>query len=146
MKVGPLWHQWLRYTRRDPPTMEEQRGDVVRQARMKQLAAEADARWEAKPRVMEDPLPGQALPAQPVKDTPTTEETKTNTTEADKSAEMKTTPLRAESRRRRSLQRDDAAESGYAEEVDPKDPWKQARTRGPSEDWQPQAWTPNAKK
>ncbi|KAK7432788.1 hypothetical protein QQZ08_000650 [Neonectria magnoliae] len=55
VKVNPQWHQWLRYTRRDPPTLDEQQDDVVRQARIKVLAAEADARWEAKPRVMEAP-------------------------------------------------------------------------------------------
>lgn len=55
VKVSPLWHQWLRYTRDNAPTLEEQQGDVVRQARMKQLAAAADARWEAKPRMMDAP-------------------------------------------------------------------------------------------
>ncbi|POR34042.1 Uncharacterized protein TPAR_05708 [Tolypocladium paradoxum] len=56
--VGPLWHQWLRHTRPDAPSLAEQQGDVLRQERVKYLAAQADARWEAKPRVMEDP--GQA--------------------------------------------------------------------------------------
>ncbi|KAJ4155025.1 hypothetical protein LMH87_000291 [Akanthomyces muscarius] len=137
VKVSPLWHQWLRYTRRDPPSLDEQRGDVVRQARMRQLAAEADARWAAKPRVMEDPLPGQALP----------EARQTTTTTAAQAAapnQESTATLRAESkRRRRDAPRDD--EAGVEEELDPKDPWKQAR-RGPSEDWQPQAWSPNTKK
>jgi NADH dehydrogenase [ubiquinone] 1 alpha subcomplex assembly factor 2 len=55
VKVSPQWHQWLRHTRSDPPALDEQQGDLVRQARMKRLAAEADARWEAKPRVMEGP-------------------------------------------------------------------------------------------
>ncbi|KAL1838362.1 hypothetical protein VTJ49DRAFT_2771 [Mycothermus thermophilus] len=52
--VPPAWHQWLRHTRPDPPSLEEQRAEVARQARIKLLAAEADRRWEAKPRVMED--------------------------------------------------------------------------------------------
>ncbi|KAL5094425.1 hypothetical protein Trisim1_007011 [Trichoderma cf. simile WF8] len=55
VKVSPQWHQWLRHTRREPPTLEEQHEEVARQERMKYLAAEADARWEAKPRVMEAP-------------------------------------------------------------------------------------------
>lgn len=138
VKVSPLWHQWLRYTRRDPPSLEEQRGDVVRQARMKQLAAEADARWDAKPKVMEDPFPGQeALPGAPQATTTTTD------------ASQQETTLRAKSKRRRNNERDEPAAGTEAlaeENVDPKDPWKQARTRGPSEDWQPQAWSPNAKK
>jgi NADH dehydrogenase [ubiquinone] 1 alpha subcomplex assembly factor 2 len=40
--------QWLRYTREEAPTLEEQRLDVLRQQRMKVLAAEADARWAGK--------------------------------------------------------------------------------------------------
>ena len=56
-----MWHQWLRYTREDPPSLAEQQGDVTRQERMKHLAAEADARWEAKPRVMEDAAPSPQL-------------------------------------------------------------------------------------
>lgn len=62
-----MWHQWLRHTRRDPPSLDEQKGDVVRQEQMKYLAAEADARWEAKPRVMEAPrteLQPKKLPEQ----------------------------------------------------------------------------------
>jgi len=51
VKVSPLWHQWLRYTRADPPTLQEQTLEQARQERMRLLAAEADARWEAKPRI-----------------------------------------------------------------------------------------------
>lgn len=42
--------------------MEEQHAEVARQERMKYLAAEADARWEAKPRVMEAPREQERLP------------------------------------------------------------------------------------
>lgn len=113
---------------------------------MKQLAAEADARWAAKPKVMEDPLPGQQSQSQSA--LPDAGEA------AAPAAQDTVTPLRADSRRRRNPQRDDAAAAAVQEQtqqddgggVDPKDPWKQARKRGPSEDWQPQAWSPNAKK
>ncbi|RDA92802.1 hypothetical protein CP533_0801 [Ophiocordyceps camponoti-saundersi (nom. inval.)] len=54
VKVSPLWHQWLRHQRREAPSLEEQRHDVLRQEQVKQLAAEADARWEAKPRLLND--------------------------------------------------------------------------------------------
>ncbi|KAM3553632.1 hypothetical protein MY1884_006567 [Beauveria asiatica] len=144
VKVGPLWHQWLRYTRRDPPSLDEQRADVARRARVKQLAADADARWAAKPRVMEDPLPGQkqALPTAAAEAATTTTTTTTTTTRT--SAQDPVT-LRAESKQKRKTQRVEA-EDGAEEAVDPKDPWKQARSRGPSEDWQPQAWSPKARK
>ncbi|KAG6020908.1 hypothetical protein E4U41_002689, partial [Claviceps citrina] len=55
--VSPLWHQWLRHMRAQPPSLEEQQGDVARRQRTRVLAAEADARWEAKPRAV--PLPQQ---------------------------------------------------------------------------------------
>ncbi|KAM4054697.1 NADH ubiquinone oxidoreductase subunit NDUFA12 domain-containing protein [Hirsutella rhossiliensis] len=67
VKVSPLWHQWLRQTRHEPPSLAEQRDDVQRQERIKLLAAQADARWEAKPRVTDSPvdaLPGGPQPAQ----------------------------------------------------------------------------------
>lgn len=39
------WHQWLRYTRVDPPSTAELREDVVRLATLRRNAAVADARW-----------------------------------------------------------------------------------------------------
>jgi NADH dehydrogenase [ubiquinone] 1 alpha subcomplex assembly factor 2 len=51
--VPPAWHQWLRHTRPDPPSLGEQQAEVARQERIRLLAAQADARWEAKPKVME---------------------------------------------------------------------------------------------
>ncbi|KAF4504375.1 hypothetical protein G6O67_008532 [Ophiocordyceps sinensis] len=60
VKVNPLWHQWLRQMRHQPPSLAEQREDVRRQERVKLLAAQADARWEAKPRVTDSPV--DALP------------------------------------------------------------------------------------
>ncbi|KAL2017029.1 hypothetical protein VTK56DRAFT_2673 [Thermocarpiscus australiensis] len=53
--VPPAWHQWLRHTRADPPSLAEQAADVARQERIKVLAAQADARWEAKPRLTDAP-------------------------------------------------------------------------------------------
>ncbi|QDS72932.1 hypothetical protein FKW77_008144 [Venturia effusa] len=48
VKLAPQWVQWLRHTRESPPSIQEQQLDIVRQAQMKQLAAQADARWAAK--------------------------------------------------------------------------------------------------
>ncbi|KAF2674823.1 hypothetical protein BT63DRAFT_21488 [Microthyrium microscopicum] len=58
VEVAPQWIQWLRHTRRDPPSIQEQQMDVVRQERMKVLAAEADAKWAAKDSYLE--MPAQA--------------------------------------------------------------------------------------
>ncbi|KAI4111739.1 MAG: hypothetical protein LQ345_006679 [Seirophora villosa] len=49
------WHQWLRYTRPAPPSMQELQIDVQRKAQLKQLAAAADARWASKPSVLDAP-------------------------------------------------------------------------------------------
>jgi NADH dehydrogenase [ubiquinone] 1 alpha subcomplex assembly factor 2 len=43
------WIQWLRHTRHEAPTINEQQLDEIRQAQVKQLAAQADARWASKP-------------------------------------------------------------------------------------------------
>ncbi|RYC53629.1 hypothetical protein CHU98_g12580, partial [Xylaria longipes] len=55
VKVPPAWHQWLRHQRPDPPTMQEQITELQRQARIKVLAAEADARWEARDSLLDMP-------------------------------------------------------------------------------------------
>ncbi|KAI8228046.1 NADH-ubiquinone oxidoreductase assembly factor N7BML [Colletotrichum sp. SAR 10_77] len=133
VKVSPLWHQWLRHTREHPPSLEEQSSEVVRQERMKLLAAQADARWEAKPRVMDAPgqATGQPLPAlntaqrQPI--APELESVHATTTESTESIPTQSTPKTS------------AAKKKYGH-----DPWEQAK--GPGEAWQPQAWVPPAGK
>lgn len=54
-KVVPQWHQWLRSTRIDPPTISELEADVVRMQVLKQRAAIADARWAAKESLLTAP-------------------------------------------------------------------------------------------
>ena len=143
MKVSPQWHQWLRHTREDPPSLEEQRGDVIRRERMKYLAAEADARWEAKPRVMEAPAQAASAisqPAQPL-GTSAPQPTSQAAGEQSESAQDAQTP-------------DAAGETGSRQETWRKmqqarpspgnDPWKQAQRGGPSEQWQPEGWNPSA--
>jgi NADH dehydrogenase [ubiquinone] 1 alpha subcomplex assembly factor 2 len=63
--ISPQWHQWLRHTRLDPPSLTEQSQDLVRQQNLKILAAEADARWAAKPSFLDAPgqARGQRVPA-----------------------------------------------------------------------------------
>ncbi|GMM37365.1 hypothetical protein DASC09_046900 [Saccharomycopsis crataegensis] len=43
--LPPQCMMWLRRTRPDFPTLEELQGDLIRQQRMKILAAQADERW-----------------------------------------------------------------------------------------------------
>ncbi|KAI4160226.1 MAG: hypothetical protein LQ342_005938 [Letrouitia transgressa] len=55
IQIPPQWHQWLRYTRPTPPTLQEQQDDVLRQERLKVLAQRADERWRSKPSLMDRP-------------------------------------------------------------------------------------------
>ncbi|KAI0441722.1 hypothetical protein F4803DRAFT_407897 [Xylaria telfairii] len=115
VRVTPAWHQWLRYQRAHPPTMEEQMAELQRQARIKVLAAEADARWEAKDSLLE--MPSRKT--------------------------TKTTGGIAQGGVKGGGEGD--ARGGEREDTqkpDP-DPWKQAAQRGaPGETWQPEAWAP----
>ncbi|KAF2096558.1 hypothetical protein NA57DRAFT_67259 [Rhizodiscina lignyota] len=55
VELPPQWIQWLRHTRADPPSINEQKLDQVRQIQLKQLAAEADRRWAEKPSFLDPP-------------------------------------------------------------------------------------------
>ncbi|TLD24425.1 NADH-ubiquinone oxidoreductase assembly factor N7BML [Venturia nashicola] len=63
------WIQWLRHTRDAPPSIQEQQMDIVRQAQMKQLAAQADAKWASKAARIDMPqrqeIASAALPRRP---------------------------------------------------------------------------------
>ncbi|KAI4594393.1 hypothetical protein KJ359_008417 [Pestalotiopsis sp. 9143b] len=122
--VPPQWHQWLRHQREEPPSLADQAADVARQSRIKALAAEADARWEAKPRLSDMPGAAKGQP-QPALDTGRTQP-------QEQAAEQKMQD--------KGL-RDGAAAQGKTEVQD--DPWKKAAT-GPGETWQPAAWTPTS--
>jgi NADH dehydrogenase [ubiquinone] 1 alpha subcomplex assembly factor 2 len=57
VKLTPQWHQWLRHTRDEPPSLQDQRAEIQRQAQLKHNAALADARWAAKAKYIEKPKP-----------------------------------------------------------------------------------------
>ncbi|KAI0883516.1 uncharacterized protein GGS22DRAFT_190175 [Annulohypoxylon maeteangense] len=120
IKVSPQWHQWLRYQRREPPTLDEQAHDLVRREQMKVLAAAADARWEAKPSYLDAPGKEKGQPVPPFD---------TSRNQPQEQAARKST-----------------ATNGQDDEVAQKDdPWKRAaRSTGPGETWQPEAWTPTS--
>ncbi|KAK1971887.1 hypothetical protein LY78DRAFT_651353 [Colletotrichum sublineola] len=136
VKVSPLWHQWLRHTRQEPPTLEEQTREAFRQERMKVLAAQADAKWEAKPRLTDAPgqQTGQRLPSfntaqtQPI--APELEATNMNT-----KATAPVTPSPQSDKPAETASPANQTKNKYG-----KDPWVKAQ--GPSESWQPEAWVP----
>ncbi|KAK0722968.1 hypothetical protein B0T26DRAFT_750300 [Lasiosphaeria miniovina] len=153
VKVPPLWHQWLRHTRHDPPSLAEQRGDVARQARMKVLAAQADARWAAKPSLLDalprrqaplpafSPRPPVAAPHQEQQQQqPEPTESAAAGAPVDSSTSETAPPPRQDTWRK--MQQD--AKPAPAAAPGP-DPWKKARG-GPGEAWQPQAWSPGSPK
>ncbi|GJN68839.1 hypothetical protein VFPFJ_05515 [Purpureocillium lilacinum] len=147
VKVSPLWHQWLRHTRPDAPSLAEQRADVSRQERTKVLAAQADARWEAKPRVMEAPEDAAAriAPAGPVAAVGQEQQQKQQDAESEQQA------ARSEQQQPAEQETGSAAVKGKGAAASPaaapeNDPWAKARAQGPSEKWQPAAWTPTAAK
>ncbi|KAJ4392110.1 hypothetical protein N0V93_005732 [Gnomoniopsis smithogilvyi] len=137
VKVSPQWHQWLRHMRERPPSIQEQHIELQRQHQMKRLAAEADARWEAKPRMMD--APGEEGTGQPVP-----------------ALESRVASAGGEKAGEAGVTRKDAIASGdeqveaqkkpLRKETATEDPWKKHTRAGPSEDWQPQAWAPPASK
>ncbi|KAG6141777.1 hypothetical protein E4U38_006379 [Claviceps purpurea] len=130
VKVSPLWHQWLRYARNTPPSLDEQHGDVVRKERMKVLAAEADARWEAKPRLLGADEPSQA------------------TLGAGAKAEMMVeseTPQQMGAGGAEGAETAQGAQSAKDVE-DADDSWEKAKkAQKVGDKWQPTAWNPSSK-
>ncbi|KAI0480150.1 hypothetical protein GGR56DRAFT_255558 [Xylariaceae sp. FL0804] len=157
--VPPAWHQWLRHRRAAPPSLAEQRADVARRDRARALAAEADARWEAKPSLLDRPPPP-----------PSTTDTKEKHNKVEGRAEeankhqQPAPPLdtgRTQPQEQAAAMRQDPAgppppvadgdgggRGGGSKKpkapAQAEDPWK--RASGPSERWQPEAWTPSAAK
>jgi NADH dehydrogenase [ubiquinone] 1 alpha subcomplex assembly factor 2 len=120
VRVPPLWHQWLRYTRQHPPSIEEQTAELRRQEQMKILAARADARWAAKPRLV-------------------------GASEAEKSAEAQiSSPLQTKDLSGGQQQGPPPGEAAMASgDSVPKAKDSRSRAAGPGEEWQPSAWRPS---
>ena len=137
VRVGPQWHQWLRHTRPDPPSLGEQRGDEARRGRLRVLAAQADARWEAKPRLVGEPG-GASAPMLP---RPGGGDVIREGAEAGGAEQQK--PAEEQEKLLEKQEKKQAERQGEAENDDP---WAQAKSRGPTESWQPSAWDPAAKK
>lgn len=169
-QISPAWHQWLRHTRQFPPSLTEQSQDLIRQERLKVLAAQADARWEAKARIGDTPKSRQALPAmrtsgdtvREARDGSRTEETETKAerTEMDATPPAPPSPAMIEEQLQeagttrvaggqghqftsRTANQTETGRKGSEPKQYKDDPWKKARS-GPSEEWQPKAWDPSA--
>ncbi|KAF8852392.1 hypothetical protein BDZ45DRAFT_716978 [Acephala macrosclerotiorum] len=148
IKISPQWHQWLRHTRNEPPSLTEQSQDLVRQRNLKVLAAEADARWAAKPSFLDAPGRSQPLPALELKDpgghtqsAKLLDETGVrNAVSGGLEHEASVADSKNPENTREQTSRRHGEPKPVAEVIE--DPWKKARG-GPSEEWQPAAWDGN---
>jgi NADH dehydrogenase [ubiquinone] 1 alpha subcomplex assembly factor 2 len=167
IKISPQWHQWLRHTRSDPPSLTEQSQDLVRQQNLKVLAAEADAKWAAKPSYLDAPARQreQPIPALEVKDPrgysesiepenlpvsgsaavgcrlgPKLRETETTVEQATRNEEYPGEAKVLDELRHHFNEQPDQKNSPREKQEPSKveDPWKQAR--GGPEEWQPKGW------
>ncbi|KAK3714440.1 hypothetical protein LTR37_007746 [Vermiconidia calcicola] len=131
VKISPQWHGWLRYTREQAPTIQEQQYEVSRQANMKQLAAKADERWNSVPSFLDSPNRGQPVPAIGVGD-----------------SKPDAPPGNGEDMKSAVGDQQEVAEA-VQDAKEPKkgrqeNPWKRQRQGMVGEDWQPQSWSPGA--
>ncbi|ORY07652.1 hypothetical protein BCR34DRAFT_489283 [Clohesyomyces aquaticus] len=160
VNVGPLWMQWLRHTRFEPPSLAEQQANVVRQQQIKVLAAQADARWASVPSVLDAPVKQQ--PAQMLESRdPGAGIRQMNVGEEAREQATPTEPIQTDAKEdhigivetcRKEI--DDAVEDAVQgaptlktrrvmREPKPKDsPWQRPGTASASQEWQPESWTP----
>jgi NADH dehydrogenase [ubiquinone] 1 alpha subcomplex assembly factor 2 len=123
------WHQWLRYVREHPPSLEEQQQDVIRLAQIKQLARLADERWASKPSFLDKPKTQQ-----PPTPTETINSSVNPATESPQDAPTSTPST--------STPKPESAKPKPAKE----DPWAKANHGNPGDTWQPESWTPSSKR
>ncbi|KAF2092139.1 hypothetical protein K490DRAFT_31916 [Saccharata proteae CBS 121410] len=130
VKLTPQWVQWLRHTRFEAPSISEQQLDEIRQVRMKQLAAEADARWAAKPSALDPPDKSQPQAALSPRDPA--------------GYVGQTEPEDREGVRNAVGNPEEVAQSAKKGETKEKEPapWQTQQ----SEEWQPAPWTPKVVK
>jgi len=138
------WHQWLRHTRLEAPTIQEQQYEVRRQASMKQLAARADERWKSVPSFLDAPERQQPEPAIGVKDpggyAPQTEPENKQGVASAVEDQGKVDEIVKEGKEGKDV--DEGRFKGKTREREAA-PWEQQQRRGaPGEDWQPQTWSP----
>ncbi|KAL5046892.1 hypothetical protein BDW71DRAFT_61181 [Aspergillus fruticulosus] len=121
VQVSPQWHQWLRYVRAEPPSIQEQQEDLLRQQRIQLLADMHKKKWEAEQARLDAPTTQQPGPATQTND-PTL-----NAASNAPGSEPK-------------LQRNDQAQDQAKE-----DPFFRLKD-APGEKWEPEPWTPKPSK
>ncbi|TVY80437.1 NADH-ubiquinone oxidoreductase assembly factor N7BML [Lachnellula suecica] len=142
INISPQWHQWLRHTRTDAPSLTEQSQDLIRQENLKVLAAAADARWASKPSFLDAPRQARGQPVPTLEGGSLQSHTESPVPGKGENAASKPeepqVPDGARHRLNERRKQDKSAEATKEVKVK-EDPWKQARG-GPSEEWKPAAW------
>lgn len=144
--LTPAWLQWLRHARPDAPSMDEQAREVARQGNLKQLAAAADARWAAKPSVLDRPADvAQPAPLMAprdkggyVEDAATGKSGVMSPIVAAGHQGRGEEPVASE-RSARAAEEEDKQQQGRRRKPSP---WDQQQRGAPGQEWQPKAWTP----
>lgn len=144
--LSPAWLQWLRKTRPDPPSVAEQQLEIHRQSNLKQLAAQADQRWQQQESYLDKPEEtGQPEPLLAPRDkggyvgsasrpnSSSTSAASSSSRQAAGEIDRKTQPLQQEKNERESKV-DQATKQR-------ENPWAK-HAHGPSEGWQPKTWSP----
>jgi NADH dehydrogenase [ubiquinone] 1 alpha subcomplex assembly factor 2 len=140
----PMWMQWLRHTRPTPPSLDEQRYELTRQAGLKQLAARADERWKSIPSFLDNPADtAQAQPLLQPRDSggysgQSEGEEKQGVMNAAKTEEEHIESLQGKDVDKGRFK----GETNEAEPTRTTDPFKAAQRGGAGEGWQPAAWSP----
>lgn len=120
--------------------MEEQQAEAMRQERIRILAAQADARWAAKPSAVDAPdmqQPAQMLesrdPSTGISQRVAGREARDQAEEGDIQEEEPQTDAAPTLKTRKPMR------------TEPKDsPWKKAAAKGnPGDEWQPASWAPS---
>ncbi|KAL5343785.1 hypothetical protein BJX70DRAFT_122520 [Aspergillus crustosus] len=68
VEVSPQWHQWLRYVRPEPPSIQEQQEDIQRRQRILVLAEMQKKRWETEQAHLDAPATKQPRPTTRISD------------------------------------------------------------------------------
>ncbi|KAL6232736.1 hypothetical protein BDW75DRAFT_13340 [Aspergillus navahoensis] len=123
VEVSPQWHQWLRYVRAEPPSIQEQQEDLLRQQRIQLLADMHKKKWEAE---------------QARLDTPTGQTPGPATQTSDPTLKAGSNAPGSGPKRRRN---DPAQDETSAKE----DPFFRPKD-APGEKWEPESWTPKPSK
>ncbi|RMY51329.1 hypothetical protein D0863_14613 [Hortaea werneckii] len=143
VKISPQWHQWLRHTRFEAPTIPEQQYEVSRQAMMKQLAAQADERWKSVPSYLDPPRMQQSQPPTEMKDPGGyTGQTAPEESEGVTSGVEDAEKVQEVSAGKDTKEVDEGRFKGKTREKEIP-PWEKNLPKGnPGDSWQPQEWTP----